>query len=136
MILVIMDKVYHNFNSIACFRLLQYMGKLVKLETEHGSILIESSISERSGSLQQAGGGISDIKKKLEDMLDVITPISESIIGSVDKLSKLPDSITAEYGLSITAEGNLFVVKAAGEASLKVTFAWSPDKKDKREEEL
>src|ERR671931_2466298 len=105
------------------------MGKLVKLETEHGSILIESSISERSGTVQQAGG-ISDIKKKLGDLLDVITPISESIINSVDKLSKLPDSITAEYGLSITAEGNLFVVKAAGEASLKVTFAWSPDKKE------
>jgi hypothetical protein len=112
------------------------MGKLVKLETEHGSILIESSISERSGTVQQAGG-ISDIKKKLGDLLDVITPISESIINSVDKLSKLPDSITAEYGLSITAEGNLFVVKAAGEASLKVTFAWSPDKKeeDNREED-
>jgi hypothetical protein len=110
------------------------MGKLVKLETEHGSILIESSISENSGTLQQAGG-ISDIKKKLGDLLDVITPISESIIGSVNKLSKLPDSITAEYGLSITAEGNLFVVRAAGEASLKVTFAWRSDKKDEREEQ-
>ncbi len=110
------------------------MGRLVKVETEYGSVLIESSISERSGSsLQQAGGGISDIKKKLGDMLDVITPISESIISSVGKLSKLPDSITAEYGLSITAEGNLFVVKAAGEASLKVTFTWSSDKKDKKE---
>jgi hypothetical protein len=110
------------------------MSKLIKLETERGSILIESSISERSGTVQQAGG-ISDIKKKLGDLLDVITPISESIISSVDKLSKLPDSITAEYGLSLTAEGNLFVVKAAGEASLKVTFAWSPEKKDKRNEE-
>jgi hypothetical protein len=108
------------------------MGKLVKLETEHGSILIESSITEATGTLKQAGG-ISDIKKKLGDLLDVITPISESIISSVDKLSKLPDSITAEYGLSITAEGNLFVVKAAGEASLKVTFAWSPEKKYRRE---
>jgi hypothetical protein len=66
-------------------------------------------------------------------LLDVITPISESIISSVDKLSKLPDTITAEYGLSITAEGSLFVVKAAGEASLRVTFAWSPDTKDVRE---
>lgn len=110
------------------------MGKLVKLQTEHGSILIESSISERSGTLQQAGE-ISDIKKKLGDLLDVITPISESIINSVGKLSKLPDSITAEYGLSITAEGNLFVVKAAGEASLKVTFAWSSDKRGEREKE-
>jgi hypothetical protein len=110
------------------------MGKLVKLETEHGSVLIESTISERSGTLQQAGG-ISDIRKKLPDLLDIITPISESIIRSVDKLSKSPDSITAEYGLSLTAEGNLFVVKAAGEASLRVTFAWSPDKKNKTEDE-
>jgi hypothetical protein len=66
-------------------------------------------------------------------MRNVITPLSESIISSVDNLSKKPDSITAEYGLSITAEGNLFVVKAAGEASLKVTFAWSPDKRSERE---
>jgi hypothetical protein len=109
------------------------MGKLVKLETEHGTILIESSISEKTGTVEQAGGGPRDIKKKLGDLLDVITPISESIISSVGKLSKLPDSVTAEYGLSVTAEGNLFVVKAAGEASLKVTFAWNSDKKDKSE---
>ena len=50
-------------------------------------------------------------------------------IGSGDKLSRKPDSITAEYGLSIRAEGNLFVANVAGEGSLKVTFAWSPDKK-------
>jgi len=110
------------------------MGKLVKLETEHGSILIESSITEKTGGLHQAGG-ISDIKKKLGELLDVITPISESIISSVDKLSKIPDSITAEYGLSISAEGNLFVAKVAGEGSLKVTFAWSPDNKGEREGE-
>src|SRR5919109_4943226 len=110
------------------------MGKLVKLETEHGAVLIESSISGRSGILQRAGG-IGDIRKKLGDMLDVITSISEPIISSFNKLSRLPDSITAEYGLSITAEGNLFIVKAACEASLKVTFAWSPDKRSEREKE-
>ena len=110
------------------------MAKLVQLETEHGSVLIESSVSERTGTLQQAGAPI-DTKKKLGDLLNVITPLSELIISSVDNLSKKPDSITAEYGFSITAEGNLFVVKAAGEASLKVTFAWSPDKKGEREKE-
>jgi hypothetical protein len=105
------------------------MAKLVKLESERGSILIESSISEETGTLQQAGGGISDIRKKFAELLEVIIPISESIISSGDKLSRKPDSITAEYGLSISAEGNLFVAKVAGEGSLKVTFEWSPDKK-------
>jgi hypothetical protein len=61
------------------------MGKLVKLETEHGSVLIESSITEETGRLHQAGG-ISEIKKKFEELLEVIIPISESIIGSGNKL--------------------------------------------------
>jgi hypothetical protein len=103
------------------------MGKLlVKLETEHGSVLIESSISERSGTLQQADG-ISDIRKKLGDMLDVITSISEPIISSFNKLSRLPDSITAE--------GNLFVVKAAGEASLKLLLHGVQIRKKREQQE-
>lgn len=69
-------------------------------------------------------------------MLDVTTPISESVIRSVNKLSRLPDSITAEYGLSITAEGNLFVVKAAGEASAWYNRACSKVKKGDIEDGL
>jgi hypothetical protein len=87
------------------------MAKLVKLKTEHGSILIESSISERTGKVRQAGAP-REIKKKLGDLLDVITPVSESIFNSAEKLSKLPNSITAEYGLNISVEGNIYVVKA------------------------
>jgi hypothetical protein len=103
------------------------MGKLlVKLETEHGSVLIESSISERSGTLQRADG-INDIRKKLGDMLDVITSISEPIISSFNKLSRLPDSITAE--------GNLFVVKAAGEASLKLLLHGVQMRKKREQQE-
>ena len=110
------------------------MGKLVKLETEHGSVLIESSISGRSGILQRAGG-IGDIRKKLGDMLDVIASISEPIFSSFNKLSRLPDSITAEYGLSVTAEGNLFVVKAAGEASLKLLLHGVQMRKKREQQE-
>lgn|ERR671924_43729 len=110
------------------------MGKLVKLETEHGAVLIESSISERSGTLQRADG-INDIRKKLGDMLDVITSISEPIFSSFNKLSRLPDSITAEYGLSVTAEGNLFVVKAAGEASLKLLLHGVQMRKKREQQE-
>ena len=110
------------------------MGKLVKLETEHGSVLIESSISERSGTLQRADG-INDIRKKLGDMLDVITSISEPIFSSFNKLSRLPDSITAEYGLSVTAEGNLFVVKAADEASLKLLLHGVQMRKKREQQE-
>jgi hypothetical protein len=100
------------------------MSRLVRLQTEYGSILIESSEGEGQGTVRLAGGTI-DKKKKIEDLIREINPLSELIIGSVHKLSKKPDSINAEFGLNLNFEGNLYVVKASAEATIKVTTVGS-----------
>lgn len=100
------------------------MGKLIQLKTDSESLLIESTISEKTGKFEQAGGIEQKIGTKLSDLLKVIHPLTDSIVNSVNDISKKPDSISAEFGLSITAEGNIFVAKATGEASLKITFTW------------
>jgi hypothetical protein len=104
------------------------MAKLVKINTEMGTILVESAVSESTGKIEQAGGINDKVTKKFDELMKVIHPITETIVNSVDHLGKRPQSLSAEFGLSITAEGNIFVVKASGEASLKVTFNWSYDK--------
>jgi hypothetical protein len=100
------------------------MSRLVRLQTEYGPILIESSEGEGQGTVRLAGGTI-DKKKKIEELIREINPLSELIIGSVHKLSKKPDSINAEFGLNLNVEGSLYVVKAAAEATIKVTYSWS-----------
>ena len=100
------------------------MGTLVKLETEQGTILVESGVSERTGMIEPAGGITDAVGKKLSDMLEVIQPIAEGILQARDRLTAKPDTIEAEFGLSVTAEGNIFVVHATADASLKITFTW------------
>lgn len=100
------------------------MPQFVEVKTEKGTILIESAVSEKTGKLTQATGLGEKIVKKAMNLVDVIRPLTESIQESVDRLENKPDSATIEFGLSITAEGNFFVVKAAGEGSLNITFRW------------
>ncbi len=100
------------------------MGRLIEFKTDSGIVLIESATGEKPGRTTRALGVEKKIGKKLSDLIEVIQPMTETIIESIDRLDKKPDSISAEFGLSISGEGNIFVVKAAGEASLRVTFTW------------
>jgi hypothetical protein len=37
-----------------------------------------------------------------------------------------PSKITAEFGIKLGGEGNVYIVKTTGEASVKVTAEWTP----------
>jgi len=74
--------------------------------------------------LKQAGG-LGILNKNLDDVLKVIEPISKSILKNFEQLSTKPNTASAEFGLGLTFEGNLLVVKASGGGSLKVTLSWN-----------
>ena len=99
------------------------MSKLVEIKTNESNIFMETSISEVTGTVLQPGIR-RGVDKKLSELLDVIQPVTESIVESVDKLTKKPDTVSAEFGLSVTEEGNIFVVRNSAEASLIVTLKW------------
>ena len=101
------------------------MTKLVKLKTDEGMISIESAINEQTDGATQAGGIDLGTNKKLSDLLKIISPITKSLMGSIENLTQKPNNVSVEFGLSLTAGGNIFVAKAAGKASLKITFTWS-----------
>ena len=99
------------------------MSKLVELKSPDGktSFFIESSDVKESG-VQQASG---HMEKEFDKIMERVKPFCETIIKNFRSLTVQPDTASAEFGLSITAEGNIFVVKAAGEASLKITLNWN-----------
>jgi hypothetical protein len=100
------------------------MSKLIELESvdARSSFFVESSDVEDSDGVQQASG---HLEKEFDKILERVKPFCEAIIKNFDNLSKKPASGSAEFGLSITGEGNLFVVKASGEASVKITLNWN-----------
>jgi hypothetical protein len=99
------------------------MDKLLEIKPAQGKepILIEGAEVEYNGGVIQATGH----KLSVEEMLQKVKPFCEAIITNFEKLSVKPNSASAEFGLKVSAEGNLFIVKASGEATLKVTLSWS-----------
>ena len=101
------------------------MGKLVDLKTssdDNTLFFIESSEVEGSSKVQQATGFS---EKEFDKLLQKIKPFCEAIVDNFQTLSTKPNSASAEFGLNITAEGNIFIVKASGQATLKITLNWN-----------
>ena len=90
------------------------MGKILELRAGKETILIESADLSLSKSKLRQAGGLEKINKNLDDVLKVIEPISKSILKNFEKLTTKPNTASAEFGLSLTFEGNLLVVKASG----------------------
>jgi Trypsin-co-occurring domain 1 len=104
------------------------MAKIIELESGKSTILVESS-EVAFGDTQVQARGV-DLEKNFDRMLERIQPFCESVINNFEKLKRKPNSASAEFGLSISGEGNLFVVKASGQATIKVTLNWSLNNED------
>jgi hypothetical protein len=101
------------------------MGRLVDLKTSSDDktlFFIESTEVEDSSKVQQATGYT---EKEFDKLLKRVKPFCESIIDNFQTLSTKPNSASAEFGLNVTAEGNIFIVKASGQATLKITLTWN-----------
>jgi altronate dehydratase len=101
------------------------MGKLVDLKTSSDDktlFFIESTEVEGSSKVQQATGYT---EKEFDKLLKRVKPFCEAIIDNFQTLSTQPNSASAEFGLNVTAEGNIFIVKASGQATLKITLNWN-----------
>ena len=101
------------------------MTKLVELTSSgnnSSTFLIESTEVEDYDRVQQATG---HMEKEFDKLLERVKPFCESIINNFQSLSHKPSSASAEFGLNVTAEGNVFVVKASGQATLKMTLNWN-----------
>jgi hypothetical protein len=96
-------------------------GKAIWIETE-GAIssseenLENVSVSDSLGGAVDAGSQMTEtIAAYCGNLIDTFKSFDES---------QKPDTITAEFGLKLSGEGNLYLVKTVGEASLKITAQW------------
>ena len=99
------------------------MEKLIQIRMNDASILVEPTDAHTGDGIVLAGGAL--LEKNFDKILENTRPFCETIIKNFEKLSSKPTSISAEFGLKFSLEGNLFVAKAASEANIKVTLNWN-----------
>ncbi|GIG61650.1 hypothetical protein Lfu02_60220 [Longispora fulva] len=99
------------------------MGDLLRYESEHGTILIE----ERDGEGLERIGLLDHVrpsKKGLEAALAQIRPAIESTLSMVRGLTRRPDEVEVEIGVTLTAEAGAIVARTSAEGHLVVRARW------------
>ena len=84
--------------------------------------------------LSKISNSVTEVNQSLEQVSVTIVDMSRIMIGAFENLDEskvksskkaiIPAKATLEFGICFSAEGNMYVVKAAGEASLKVSVEW------------
>lgn len=110
------------------------MGDLIPITLDNGLMIYVESMGTTRAPVQLTGIEEAGVPEAASKAIDTAAQLSSSIRGfcaqMVASLQELdtrmrPHKATMEFGLSISAEGNVYVVKTTGEASLKITAEWS-----------
>jgi hypothetical protein len=93
-------------------------------------VLVESvpvDVPESVGSqgrygVEKTSRDLRDAYAQLKDLLGDVASDMGAQLASPDE--HWPNEITVEFGLSFSAEGNVWVIKARGDMTCKVTMTW------------
>jgi hypothetical protein len=108
------------------------MVNLVPVTFEDGITIYVESVESATilGGVAIKEASATDIGVKA---LEIAQQLSNSIksfcgriIGSLRELEEpaRPTKATIEFGLNISAEGNVYIIKGTGQASIKITAEW------------
>lgn len=109
------------------------MAQLLPLATEGDlTILVEASepaVVPGGSAIQEAAAGRDAATKALDAAADLSSSIEAFCAQAVSGFREMaverrPSKATVEFGLSISLEGNVYVVKGTGQATVKVAAEW------------
>ena len=109
------------------------MKSILAFPNSNGSILIQSADEDKSTVVGTSK--IDDAIQKVSDSLSVkfgiLSDVTDAVSHALKRSDKAFTNVEVEFGLAFTAKGNIFVVEAEGEATLKVKLVFDPQKLSK-----
>lgn len=105
------------------------MVNLIKVKIDETEVWIET---DGEAAEAEAPERVSVIGKAIEKVIpfekvsDTIRAYCTSLVKTFKELEPehAPDRISAEFGLKLSGEGNIYIVKSTSECSLKITVEW------------
>lgn len=104
--------------------------QIIEFQLETGQIILVevSPESTGQGTRNTRVGRNEDLHSKakhsFEKALDVIKPLSNTIVNKFKDLAVQPDETTLEFGLKLNFSGSLIVASASSEANFKISMKW------------
>lgn len=104
------------------------MGRLVPVEVDGVQVLVQAVVEPGDeGTSGRADEAAQKVLAAFDHAQDVIVGLGSKLAGSVAELGRRgcdPSQVQVEFGLAVTTKGNIVVVGAEAEASVKVSITY------------
>jgi hypothetical protein len=76
--------------------------------------------------VSRPGQVVARAARSLGEMLAGIRPVAESFVAGFAGMTEVPEEISLEFGLSLSADADLVVAATSAQANFKVALTWHP----------
>lgn len=106
------------------------MSALLEFKSNQGAtVLVEaadgaapSTAVTRGG---RAGDAVTEASRSLESMLGQLGPTVKGVVSELRASTDWPDEVEVEFAVKISADSNVIIARAGGEANFRIALRWS-----------
>ena len=103
------------------------MSSLLEFKTGTGeSLLVE--VDDSSGGPVTRGGRTAEVVVEagatLEQVLGRLGPAMKGIVSQIREAAERPDEVEVEFGVKLSADSNVIIARAGGEANFRIALKW------------
>jgi Trypsin-co-occurring domain 1 len=103
------------------------MTQLLEFKNEQGgSVLVE--VEEPRGPVTRGGRAVEAVVEageSLEQLLARLGPAIRGIVVQLRETAEWPDEVELEFGVKLSADSNVIIARAGGEANFRIALKWS-----------
>jgi hypothetical protein len=103
------------------------VADLLAFPSEDGSglVYVETADVDRPVTRGGAvGSNVIEASESLEQVVGRIGPIVRSMVAEIRRSAEWPDEVEVEFAVKISADSNLVIAKAGGEANFRIALRW------------
>lgn len=105
------------------------MNHLIKVKTEEIEFFIETDKIEKDRGLPTPAGVPQELVKEIasfDKFSKVVKSICSSLVNNMNEIpiENRPSKYSAEFGMKINLEGNIYLVNVGGEATFTISAEW------------
>jgi alkanesulfonate monooxygenase SsuD/methylene tetrahydromethanopterin reductase-like flavin-dependent oxidoreductase (luciferase family) len=98
------------------------------VEVPVGDTVVLMAVSELDAGVVRAarpGRVVARASQSLEDMLQGLRPVAESFVQQFAEMTRAPNEIKVEFGVTLSAQADVVIASTATEATFSVSLMWS-----------
>ncbi|WP_062518393.1 CU044_2847 family protein [Demequina gelatinilytica] len=91
------------------------------------AVLVETAEEASAGPVMRGGratAAVVEATESLEAVVGRIGPVVKSIVDGIRTAAGTPDEVEVEFAVRLSADSNLVIAKAGGEANFRIALRW------------